>query len=86
MYNSIEERVLTAARFIAETGATVREAAKRFGTSKSTVHKDVTEKLPFYDTDLAKRVYDVLQNNKAQRHIRGGIATHKKYKGESKQA
>lgn len=82
MYNHIELRVISLARYIAETGATVRDAAKVFGISKSTVHKDVTEKLPYYDGELAKRVYDVLQLNKAERHIRGGIATHRKYKGD----
>lgn len=83
MQNSIHMRVITCAQHIAQTGATVRETAKLFGISKSTVHKDVTEKLPLLDSGLAKQVYDVLQLNKAQRHIRGGIATHIKYKGDT---
>lgn len=82
MLSSIESRVLTAARYIAQTGATVRETAKHCGISKSTVHKDMTEKLPMFDPALAKSVHEVLQINKAERHIRGGLATHKKYRGE----
>ena len=80
MQNSIEDRVLASAHYIAETGATVRETAKRFGISKSTVHKDMTERLIHVDSGLAQEVHKKLQINKAERHIRGGIATHNKYK------
>ena len=60
---------------------TVRAAAKKFGVSKSTVHKDLSERLPLYDRALYTQVKAVLEENKAQRHIRGGLATRKKYKG-----
>jgi putative DeoR family transcriptional regulator (stage III sporulation protein D) len=65
--------------FIAERKATVRQAAKHFGVSKSTVHKDVTERLPDLNRDLAAEVKLVLEVNRAERHIRGGEATKKKY-------
>ena len=64
-----------------ENRATVRAAAQRFGISKSTVHKDLAERLPVYDRGLYRQVKAVLDENKAQRHIRGGMATRKKYKG-----
>ncbi len=67
--------------YIAQTGATVRATAKIFGISKSTVHKDVTEKLPYRDKELYLRVRRVFEINKDERHIRGGLATRKKYKG-----
>ena len=67
--------------YIVETGATVRTAAKKFGISKSTVHKDITERLPHLDRPLYLAARKVLEENKAERHIRGGIATRKKYKG-----
>ena len=67
--------------YIAETGATVRAAAKVFGVSKSTVHKDVTDRLKKENASLYKEVEKILQKNKSERHIRGGLATNKKYKG-----
>lgn len=82
MREYIEERALNTAQYIVETGATVREAAKVFKISKSTVHKDMTERLRFIDPALTKAVIAVLEHNKAERHIRGGIATRLKYKGE----
>ena len=66
--------------YIIESKATVRKAAKKFGVSKSTVHKDVSERLKYIDPKLYKEVKTVLEINKAQRHIRGGIATRNKYK------
>lgn len=82
MYSYIDERVLETAQYIIENGATVRCAAKRFGISKSTVHKDMTDRLRCVDPALAAQVRSVLLHNKEERHIRGGMATHKKYKGD----
>ena len=82
MQKNIEERVLSAAQYIADTGATVRDTAKCFGISKSTVHKDIAERLPLFNRRLYLQVKEILDENKAQRHIRGGLATRKKYKGE----
>ena len=79
MFDTIEERACKLAIYIIETGSTVRSAAQRFGISKSTVHKDLSQKLPQYNKALYKQVRCVLENNKAQRHIRGGLATQKKY-------
>jgi putative DeoR family transcriptional regulator (stage III sporulation protein D) len=75
----IEERALELADFIIENKSTVRAAAKKFGISKSTVHKDITERLIKIDPVLADRVRLVLDENKAERHIRGGEATKAKY-------
>ena len=75
----ISDRVLMLAAYIAATGATVRDAAKRFGVSKSTVHKDMTERLRNVDRALYLRVRRVLDCNREQRHIRGGLATREKY-------
>ncbi len=75
-----EERVVRVAVYILETGATVRTAAKHFGVSKSTVHKDVSDRLRRIDASLYGRVREVLDINKAERHIRGGIATREKYR------
>ena len=69
------------AKYIIETNATVRAAARKFRISKSTVHKDVTERLLEINPAMAHEVKTVLDNNKAERHIRGGMATQKKYKG-----
>jgi putative DeoR family transcriptional regulator (stage III sporulation protein D) len=66
-------------RYISETGATVRQAAVMFGISKSTVHKDITEKLSFTNHTLYKEVKAVLDKNKSERHLRGGIATKEKF-------
>ena len=79
MADTIEERACQLAVYIISTGATVRAAAKQFGISKSTVHKDVTEKLQHENKALFERVRAVLDKNKAERHMRGGEATKKKY-------
>ena len=84
MTDTIEERACKLAVYIIETGATVRSAAQHFGISKSTVHKDLSQKLPQYNKILYKQVRCVLEENKAQRHIRGGLATQKKYRNISK--
>jgi len=76
----IRERVKEVANYIYETKATVRQTARIYGVSKSTIHKDVTERLLRIDAELADRVKRVLEFNKAERHIRGGEATRKKYK------
>ena len=82
MSDTIEERACELAVYIIETGATVRAAARHFGISKSTVHKDIVQRLPQYNPTLFSQVRKILETNKAQRHIRGGLATRKKYKGE----
>ena len=76
---SIEERSVELAHYIIESKDTVRGAAKKFGISKSTVHKDVSERLKKINPSLAKQVREVLDENKAERHIRGGMATKMKY-------
>lgn len=83
MTDTIEERACLLAVYIIETGATVRAAAQHFGISKSTVHKDLVQRLPQYNPILFSQVRKVLEINKAQRHIRGGLATRRKYKGET---
>lgn len=75
----IRQRILEEARFIAETKSTVRHTAKVFLSSKSTVHKDVTERLREIDKDLWEEVRAVLEVNLSERHIRGGLATRQKY-------
>ena len=82
MKGNIEERACELAVYILENRATVRTAAQRFGVSKSTVHKDLSERLPSFNRPLYLQVKQVLEENKAERHIRGGIATRRKYKGE----
>lgn len=79
MKDYIEERVLGIADYIIENGATVRDAAKKFRISKSTVHKDVTERLIHINPSIATEVRKVLDLNKQERHIRGGLATREKY-------
>ena len=79
---NIEERAGQLALYIIENKATVRAAAAKFGISKSTVHKDLSERLPAFNKPLYLQVKAVLEENKAERHIRGGIATRKKYKGD----
>ncbi len=79
MKDYIQKRVLDLSHYIAERKATVRQAARYFGISKSTVHKDVTERLPGINRSLAREVKKILEVNKAERHIRGGEATKKKY-------
>ena len=76
---SSEERCEVLGEYIIKTGATVREAAKQFSISKSTVHKDVTERLYNKNRQLYKKVKDVLEKNKSERHLRGGEATKQKY-------
>ena len=80
--SSIEERAVELAQYIIDTGDTVRGAAKRFGVSKSTVHKDVSERLRHINLALALEVRKILDENKAERHIRGGMATKLKYSKE----
>ena len=79
MKKYMEERVIESATYIIEHNATVRQTAKQFGVSKSTVHKDVTERLVKINPFLAARIRVVLDVNKAERHIRGGMATKEKY-------
>ena len=79
MKDYIYQRVLEVGHYIYETKATVRQAAKVFGVSKSTIHKDITERLKKIDNNLAKKVKQVLEFNKSERHYRGGEATRKKY-------
>ena len=79
MKEYIEERVTLIARYIIDNNATVRQAAKHFGISKSTVHKDTTERLEQINSALAQEARKVLNVNKSERHIRGGIATREKY-------
>ena len=80
MKGIVEERAVELGEYIVENKATVRAAAKKFGISKSTVHKDVAQRLKTIDPQLYRKVKVVLEYNKAQRHIRGGIATRLKYK------
>lgn len=75
----IEERAVILGRYILENKATVRAAAKHFGVSKSTVHKDITEKLPIINPQMYPAVKEILEINKQERHIRGGMATKHKY-------
>lgn len=82
MKGNMEERACEMALYIIEEKGTVRSAARKFGLSKSTVHKDLSERLPTFNRPLYEQVKVVLEVNKAQRHIRGGLATRKKYKGE----
>ncbi len=75
----IEQRAIEVGKYIIKSKATVRETAKRFGISKSTVHKDLTDRLISINPQMAKDVRKVLEINKAERHIRGGLATKQKY-------
>ncbi|MCM1150346.1 MAG: sporulation transcriptional regulator SpoIIID [Butyricicoccus sp.] len=81
MKSDIERRAVELAEYIIENKTTVRAAAKHFGVSKSTVHKDLTERLELINRPLFLQVKEILEVNKAERHIRGGIATRIKYKG-----
>ncbi|MBC7335603.1 MAG: sporulation transcriptional regulator SpoIIID [Clostridia bacterium] len=81
MQEHIRNRVLQIANYVVASAATVRQAAGVYGVSKSTVHKDITERLPEIDEELAAQVRRILDLNKAERHIRGGEATRKKYRG-----
>jgi putative DeoR family transcriptional regulator (stage III sporulation protein D) len=80
MQEYIQKRVLEICAYMLETQATVRQAASAFQVSKSTVHKDMTERLSSLDKSLARRVRAILEHNKSERHLRGGEATRKKYK------
>ena len=86
MRSHIEERAIVVAKYILEKNTTVRQTAKTFGVSKSTIHKDVTERLEEINPTLAKEVKMVLEKNKSERHIRGGMATKLKYEKETKRA
>ena len=79
MKDYIEERAIQIANYIVENNATVRQTAKEFGISKSTVHKDVTDRLSQINPSLAAEARKVLDVNKSERHIRGGLATREKY-------
>ena len=79
MKDYIEERAMEIGNYIIETKATVRQTAKKFGISKSTVHKDVTERLLLINPSLAGEARKILDTNKSERHIRGGLATREKY-------
>ena len=78
---NLERRAEELALYLVENQTTVWAAAKQFGISKSTVHKDISERLPLYNRALWLQVKALLDENKAQRHIRGGLATRRKYKG-----
>ena len=82
MTEELEKRACEVAVYMIETGATVRSAARHFGISKSTVHKDLSHRLKEYNRTLYLQVRQVLDLNKQERHIRGGMATRRKYKGE----
>lgn len=79
MHEYIHQRVLEISTYILETEATVRQVARNFGVSKSTVHKDVTERLPQINRHVALQIKTILDKNKAERHLRGGEATRRKY-------
>ena len=79
MKGLLEERASMLGEYIIESKATVRKAAQKFGISKSTVHKDVSQRLKYINPKLYKEVKSILELNKSQRHIRGGMATKKKY-------
>lgn len=80
MKDYIEERVLEVAKYIIDSRSTIRKTAKLFGVSKSTIHKDITERLPKINPQIANEAKEILEFNKAERHIRGGRATKMKYK------
>ncbi len=82
MKGNPEERAIALAQYVLEHNATVRSAARKFGVSKSTVHKDITERLKKQNAILYAQVQQVLSVNKAQRHLRGGMATRHKYHPE----
>ena len=83
MNDTIDQRACELAVYMIETGATVRAAASHFHISKSTVHKDLSQRLPKYNQLLFAEVRKILDQNKQERHIRGGIATKRKYKGNT---
>lgn len=83
MQDTLERRACELAVYMIETGATVRKAAQHFGISKSTVHKDLSQRLPQYNKILYEQVRQVLDLNKQERHLRGGMATQRKYKART---
>lgn len=83
MQEYIRKRVLEICEYILQSNHTVRQTAAVFGVSKSTVHKDMTERLPIINKELANQVREVLEKNKAERHLRGGEATKRKYLNNS---
>ncbi len=83
MCEDIKQRIIKEAEYIAKTNATVRETAQVFHFSKSTVHKDVSERLKTVDKELYKKVKKVLEKNLSERHIRGGLATKRKYQSKT---
>ncbi len=83
MQDTLERRACELAVYMIETGATVRKAAQHFGISKSTVHKDLSQRLPQYNKLLYEQVRQVLDLNKQERHLRGGMATQRKYKART---
>lgn len=82
MWKEIEDRAVKNGEYIVKTGCTVRTCAEALGASKSTVHKDVTERLPYIDFELYQKVKEVLEINLSERHLRGGESTRKKYAGK----
>lgn len=82
MRDDLEQRAREMALYLIENRTTVRAAARHFGVSKSTVHKDLSERLPLWDRGLYGQVKAILDENKSQRHIRGGMATRRKYRGD----
>ncbi|MBQ8587612.1 MAG: sporulation transcriptional regulator SpoIIID [Oscillospiraceae bacterium] len=84
MRDNLQQRACDLAVYIIDNQSTVRGAAKEFGISKSTVHKDLSERLPHYNRSLYQQVKAVLEQNKAERHIRGGLATREKYRQREK--
>ena len=82
MTEELQKRACEVAVYLIETGATVRSAARHFGISKSTVHKDLSQRLKQYNYELYVQARQVLDRNKQERHIRGGMATRRKYKGD----
>ena len=81
MYDDVYARTLEYARYIVDNNATIRATARKFGVAKSTVHYDLKNRLKYYDKDLYLNVKRILQTNFEEKHIRGGMATRKKYKG-----
>lgn len=84
MWEYIEERAIKCAEYIVETGCTVRACSAHFNVSKSTVHKDVSERLRYIDLKLYEKTREILNFNLSERHIRGGIATKEKYEAQAK--
>ena len=86
MQEYIVQRVMEISNYIMDTGFTVRQTAQVFGVSKSTVHKDITERLPQINANLSRQIRVILEKNKAERHLRGGEATRRKYLSEKEES